>query len=171
MGFLDDYVYNQEGVAGRYSMGQRQTTFHPPPQIPDLGSPIRRDGHQNSNNIRGTHFSNPHSRDTTNMANSSKPSRLISSILLDPAHQPPISFAEPRRRSARSRPQTGTTQIAEEDDLEPTRILGESVWDPSPTTESDRREEEGDDGVVHQGIVSLATQYLARDGKGPIVQI
>jgi autophagy-related protein 9 len=186
-GFLDNYHLNPKtGVPGHVPPGLRQQ-FHPPPAFPGLMSPTLAADMQASR--MGRSGGRPKSRAPSGIPQSARTPRFASaahvspmtSILLDPHHQPSNSGFGGRsiRRNSRSRYQARENIIEEpiededetdnrgtgqqgRDPYESVAGLEESRWETSPTRgmSKEASEEEGDGGPAGGGgVLGLLYQF------------
>jgi autophagy-related protein 9 len=177
-GFLDNYQMNPEtGIPGHFPPGMRQQ-FHPPPPFPGLMSPTLGGGLQDSR--MGRSERRRRSRGPSGMAprtprfSATGVHDGMTSILLDPHHQPSTSgFATRRTSRSRYQPRAHIIEepIEDEEEAETTGDfkdqydsepgLGGSRWETSPTRDSSKEDDEGGGEVpVGGGVLGLLYQNL-----------
>jgi autophagy-related protein 9 len=189
-GFLDNYLLNPKtGVQGHVPPGMRQQ-FHPPPAFPGLMSPTlaadmqtsrtgRSEGRPRS---RAPGVGGPQSSRTSRFAPAGAHGSPMTSILLDPHHQPSTSGFGGRSVRRTSRPRYQARQniieepIEDEDESNGDRnakqgggssnpyesVVGleESRWETSPTRGASKDvEDEGDGEAAGGGVLGLLYQF------------
>lgn len=198
-GFIDNYVTNPKtGIPGHVPPGLRQQQFHPPPSFPGLPmSPTFAADLQQSRMGRSGRPSNRKPNTgltvsrTPRYGGAAVPPSPMSSMLLDPHHQPSPTIMEKGRnaqgqRIGRSRflPSEIREDVEEEQvdggqqnlpvdsSSEPYSGLDESRWETSPTRDTHRmhehnREDEGHDG----GVIHMVNDFIKHRGNGKGVDI
>ncbi|CAG8951641.1 hypothetical protein HYFRA_00005441 [Hymenoscyphus fraxineus] len=197
-GFIDNYIHNpKSGLPGHMPPNLR-THFNPPPSFPGMMSPTFNPGMQSS--AAGVTERRTGARGPAGLAHAGRTPRFapvgaqgspMTSILLDPHHQPSSSGfgggARSTHRPSRSRYQAGArSNIEEQTEDEDERItrrrvlkkgknanegfvdesvasLGESRWETSPVRGlTGDGDEEGD--VDNGGVLGLLQQLQQRAG-------
>ncbi|TVY13858.1 Autophagy-related protein 9 [Lachnellula arida] len=192
-GFIDNYLLNPKtGVQGHVPPGMRQQQFHPPPAFPGLMSPTLGGDMQTSRmgrserrpGSRAPGAGGPQSSRTPRFAPAGAQGSPMTSILLDPHHQPSTSGfggrSVRRTGTSRSRYQARNNIIEEptEDEDESTSgrnrkqgrgpsqpyesVVGleESRWETSPTRGTSKdAEDEGDGEAAEGGVLGLFYQF------------
>ncbi|RDL31849.1 Uncharacterized protein BP5553_09251 [Venustampulla echinocandica] len=187
-GFLDNYILNPKtGIQGHIPPGARQA-FHPPPAFPGLMSPALAADMQTSRMGRSERrigrapggLSQAQAARTPRFPPAAAHGSPMTSILLDPHHQPSASGFGGRsgRRNSRSRYQARQNIIedpmededVDEDGRDPRRSnisqesvagLGESRWETSPTrgARGEDVEDEEDAPAGAGGVLGLLYQF------------
>ena len=193
-GFLDNYYVNPKtGIPGHMPPGMRHQ-FHPPPAFPALNSPtmgMDMHGSQMGAQEVGRNRTRAAAPSTARLGRSMHAPSPMGSMLLDPRHQPPVSYfghgvggsgvagggSRSLQRSRYPRGQRDPSKIEEEggqsrrfedDDFEESGgILGESIWETSPGKGLSRENsaantEEPDTGVL--GMINQIRQTHNRRG-------
>ncbi|KAH8661633.1 autophagy-related protein 9 [Tricladium varicosporioides] len=184
-GFVDNYILNPKtGIQGHIPPGMRERQqFHPPPSFPGLMSPTLAADMQASRMGRSERRPGrgPQSARTPRFAPTGVHGSPMTSILLDPHHQPSSSGFGGRSitRPSRSRYQARQNIIEEpvEDEEEPVSRrtpkensasqgsydsasgLGESRWETSPTRGISKDDDEGEGPSEAGGVLGLLYQF------------
>jgi len=196
-GFLDNYMLNPKtGIQGHVPPGLRHQ-FHPPPAFPGLTSSTLAADLQTSRmgrserrpGVRAPGVGGPPSTRTPRFAPTGAHGSPMTSILLDPHHQPSTSGFGGRsvRRTSRSRYQARQNILEEpaEDEeetdtgrnakqssgpgnpYESTAGLEESKWETSPTRGASRDvEDEADGEAAGGGVLGLLYQFQKAQSDG-----
>ncbi|RDW63971.1 hypothetical protein BP5796_10473 [Coleophoma crateriformis] len=203
-GFLDNYLLNPKtGVPGHLPPGMRRPQFHPPPAFPGLMSPTLAADMQASRMGRSERLPRNRGHTAVGLPTSARTPRFqptgahaaspMTSILLDPHHQPSNSGFGGRsvRRNSRSRYQIRKDILEEpleDDEDRPGRTrqesgqtgapyesvvgLDQSRWELSPVRNMPKEvtEEEDDGGAPGGGVLGLLDQLVKtqRDGRSGI---
>lgn len=185
-GFIDNYINNPKtGLPGHVPPGMRPQ-FNLPPSFPGMMSPTFAPGMQTSG--MGSGERRP-GRGPAALAQAARTPRFapagiqgspMTSILLDPHHQPSSSGfgARSTHRNSRSRYQAQNNiteeQTEDEDDGRPQKKgssgnsryvdesivgLGESRWETSPVRGLDNEEDEGGEPAGAGGVLGLLYQF------------
>lgn len=198
-GFIDNYVINPKtGIPGHVPPGLRQQQFHPPPSFPGLPtSPNYMPEMQQSRMAKAARSTSRKPGGsaagplrTLRYGNAAVPPSPMSSMLLDPHHQPSPTILDKGRsihgqRAGRSRfLPMGIREDEEEEDgprfrtlhteesTGPYSGLDESRWETSPTRDAGRgvdnsREDDRNDG----GVITMVNDFLKQRGNGKGVDI
>jgi autophagy-related protein 9 len=170
-GFLDTYATPGRGHNGRL---QGRGNFHPPPQFPNAFGAMSQTAQPVDMAARGTSRGpagrQPVQRRTPRSGPSAR-DEPISSILLDPHHQP--SSASILRGSPRSAPsgryRTPLQSVADAPGPSNTRIDEESTigdsWRTSRLAQDDDEEEEAP-GATRGGVLQLLQQFSRAQAEG-----
>lgn len=198
-GFIDNYLLNPKtGVPGHLPPGMRRQ-FHPPPTFPGLMSPTLAADMQTSRMGRSERRPGSRAPGGVGMPPSGRTSRFppagahasspMTSILLDPHHQPSSSGFGGRsvRRNSRSRYQARTNIIEEpleDEDEEGPDITGhesgrsggaygsgmdQSKWELSPMKTIPKEAEDEEDhegGAAGGGVLGLLDQFIKAQTEG-----
>lgn len=167
-GFLDTYATSGRGYNGRL---QGKGSFHPPPQFPNAFGAMSQTAQPIDAGARGTSRGpagrQPLQRRTPRTGPTGR-DEPISSILLDPHHQP--SSASMLRGSPRNGPQGRyRTPLQPVSDTPSSRIEEESTlgdsWRMSKLAQDDDEEEEPT-GATRGGVLQLLQQFSRAQAEG-----
>ncbi|KAK1999662.1 autophagy protein Apg9 [Colletotrichum falcatum] len=195
-GFLDNYVINpRTGIPGHLPPGSRQT-FHPPPAFPGLSSPTlaadmqnSRMGRQDLARSRAAGGGAGQQTRTPRFGPSMTAPSPMASMLLDPHHQPAATVfgirSTHRSRAARGGYQGEgiieeltedglgvdshlQSQTPHEDEaLDGSGPLGESVWETSPPKGLSRESSMAETGGQDAGVLGLIYQFQQAHRNNP----